>query len=103
MNATITLSVRTFVIGLVVLVALVVAYQLGGSGGGTTAVAADTGDSAAAPPVRQLAMNGTGKAGAVPDQLSFALAVDLTRPDLDEALEAANTSMARVLRSLRKH
>ncbi|GAA4713914.1 SIMPL domain-containing protein [Nocardioides conyzicola] len=103
MNGDITLSVRSFVIGLLVLVALVVAYLLGSSGGTTPAVAADTSPQAEQPTPRQLTMTGTGEAGAVPDQLSFALGVHLTRPDLDDALAAANQSMSRVLASLKKY
>ncbi|GAA4751066.1 SIMPL domain-containing protein [Nocardioides endophyticus] len=106
MNGNITLSIRTFVIGLVVLVALVVAYLLGSSGGGSPAAARATDDDTAssdpAPP-RELTMTGTGDASAVPDQLSFSLEVHLTRPELDAALEAANRSMARVLGSLKEH
>lgn len=106
MNATISLSVRTVVVGLVVLLALVLAYLLGGSGGPAPATAAGTGepsDAAAAPPARQLTTAGTGRSSAVPDQLSFALEVDLTRPELDDALEAANRSMTTVLGSLKKY
>jgi uncharacterized protein YggE len=102
MNGNITLSVRTFVIGLVVLVALVVAYLLGGSGSGAPAAAADDEEPAPSAP-RVLTMTGTGDAGAVPDQLSFSLEVHLTRTDLDAALDAANRSMARVLGSLEEH
>ena len=39
----------------------------------------------------------------MPDQLSFALGVNLTRPDLDTALDAANRSMARVLATLKEY
>ena len=103
MNGTVTLSVRSFAIGLLVLVALVVAYLLGSSGGATPeAVAADPSTEVEQAP-RVLTMTGTGEASAVPDQLSFALGVHLTRPDLDDALAAANTSMSRVLAALKKY
>jgi len=101
MNGNPTLSVRTFVIGLVVLVALAVAYLLGSSGGGSPAVAATSAEPDPAP--RELTMTGTGDASAVPDQLSFSLEVHLSRPQLDAALDAANRSMARVLGSLKQH
>ena len=106
MNGDITLSVRTFVIGLLVLVALVVAYLLGSSGGGSTANAAPSDEDppgSTESPARVLTTTGKGEAGAVPDQLSFSLAVHLTRPELDAALDAANRSMARVLSSLKEH
>jgi uncharacterized protein YggE len=106
MNGTwnVTVSLRSLLIAALVLLALLVAYLLGGSGGGgTPAQAAD--DGATTPPAerRVLTMSGTGEATAVPDQLSFALGVSLTRPDLDAALDAANRSMARVLGSLRDY
>lgn len=104
MNGNITLSVRSLAIGLLVLVALVVAYLLGSSGGATpAAVAADSSPETEQAPPRELTMTGTGEASAVPDQLSFVLAVHLTRPDLDDALAAANTSMSRVLTALKKY
>ena len=99
----VTVSVRSILIAALVLLALLVAYLLGGAGGGgTPAQAADEGT----PPPDQrrvLTMSGTGEATAVPDQLSFALGVNLTRPDLDAALDAANRSMARVLASLKDY
>jgi uncharacterized protein len=104
MNGSVTISARTLVTGLLVAAALVVAYLIGGSGGSPPAAAdeqppaAETGEQP-----RELTMTGRGEASAVPDQLSFAVAVDLTRPDLDQALDAANASMARVLAVLRKH
>jgi uncharacterized protein YggE len=106
MTGDITLSVRTFVIGLLVLGALVVAYLLGSSGSGSTATAAPSDDDPPAStesPARVLTMTGKGDASAVPDQLSFSLAVHLTRPELDDALDAANRSMSRVLSSLKEH
>ncbi|MBI2245796.1 MAG: SIMPL domain-containing protein [Nocardioides sp.] len=102
MNANVTVSVRGLLVAALVAMALVVAYLLGGSGGGTPAAQAadDRGTSAPAERPRLLTMTGTGEAGAVPDQLSFGLRVTLTRVDLDEALAAANASMSRVLRAL---
>lgn len=102
MNGNITLSVRTFAIGLLVLVGLVVAYLLGGSGGGSPAVAGTSAEPDPTSP-RELTMTGTGDASAVPDQLSFSLEVHLSRPELDDALDAANRSMARVLTSLKEY
>lgn len=100
MNSNVTVSVRGLLVAALVAMALVVAYLLGGSDGATPAAqAADDGGSAPAQH-RVLTMSGTGEAGAVPDQLSFSLGVNVTRVDLDDALDAANTSMTRVLGAL---
>ncbi|WP_162260720.1 SIMPL domain-containing protein [Nocardioides sp. Root224] len=98
-----SVSVRSLLLVGLVLAALVIAYLLGGAGGGgSTAEAADEATPAPAEK-HELTMTGTGDASAVPDQLSFALAVNLTRPDLADALDAANRAMSRVLASLKVH
>jgi uncharacterized protein YggE len=100
MNQNLTVSVRSILVAALVALALVVAYLLGGgSSGGAPAQAAEEQAPAAATP-RQLTMVGTGDATAVPDQLSFGLGVTVTRADLDEALDAASTTMERVLGAL---
>ena len=97
MDANVTVSLRSILVAALVALALVVAYLLGGgSGGGIPAQAAEEQPEPAGA-ARELTMTGTGEATAVPDQLSFDLAVTLTRPDLDEALDAASTTMERVL------
>lgn len=103
MNRDVTVSVRGLLVAALVAMALVVAYLLGGSDGATPAAQAADDDEAAPAQQRVLTMNGTGEAGAVPDQLSFSLGVNVTRLDLDDALEAANASMSRVLAALREH
>jgi len=80
MNANITISARTLLIRLLVVVALVAAYLLGGSETSTPAAAETGARTADAPQPRELTMTGRGEASAVPDQLSFALAVNLKRP-----------------------
>ena len=97
MNGNVTVSVRSILVAALVALALVVAFMLGGGGGGgTPAQAAEEQPGPAGTP-RQLTMTGVGEATAVPDQLSFDLGVTLSRPDLDDALDAASTTMARVL------
>ncbi|GAB3195005.1 SIMPL domain-containing protein [Nocardioides hungaricus] len=97
MNGNVTVSVRSILVAALVALALVVAYLLGGgSGGGVPAQAAEQQSEPGGTP-RQLTMTGTGEATAVPDQLSFDLAVTLKRTDLDEALSAASATMDRVL------
>jgi uncharacterized protein YggE len=103
---TITVSVRGLMVTGLVLLALVVAYLLGGSGeNGNAAQAAPAATPAATEAVasRSLTMTGTGEATAVPDQLGFGLSVAVTRPDLDTALADANRTMERVLASLGKY
>jgi uncharacterized protein YggE len=98
MNSNVTVSVRGLLVAALVAMALVVAYLLGGSDGATPAAqAADDRATAPAQPRRMLTMTGTGEAGAVPDQLSFGVSVHVTRLDLDDALDAANTTMSKVL------
>ena len=104
MNGNVTVRVRSLLVAALVAMALVLAYLLGGAGGGTPAAhAADDQAAAPADQRRVLTMTGTGEAGAVPDQLSFALGVNLTRVDLDDALAAANATMGRVLATLTKY
>lgn len=99
MSAQVTVSVRSIILTGVVALALLAAYLLGSSGGGGPANAADDETTSAQPDHRVLTMSGTGEATAVPDELSFAVAVSLTRDDLDTALDDANTTMERVLAS----
>jgi uncharacterized protein len=103
MNSNLTVSVRSLLLTGLVLLALAVAYLLGGSGGSSPAQAADDTTTAAPTEHRVLTMTGSGDAVAVPDQLSFGLTVSLTRPDLDTALGDANATTERVLRTLAAH
>ena len=101
MDKNVTVSVKGLLLSGLVLLALAVAYLLGGSGGsGPAAQAADDTSTAATPAARTLTMTGTGEASAVPDQVTFDLSVRSLRPDLDDALAAANRAMGRVLGAL---
>ena len=97
-----TVSVRSILVTVVVVLGLLVAFLLGGAGGGTPAQAVDD-EAPAAETARSLTMTGTGDATAVPDQLSFDLGVTLVRPDLAAALDAASATMGRVLATLADH
>lgn len=103
MNTNVTVSVRSLLLAALLAVGLLAAYLLGAvGGGGTPAQAADeTGTPAPTQPI--LTMTGTGKATAVPDQLSFGLTVTLTRDDLDTALTDASRTMTGVLDVLGDH
>lgn len=104
MDHRLTMSVRNLALAGVVALALVTACLLGGVGSGrgglATAQAAPAGTATAS---RTLTMTGTGQATAVPDQLSFSLAVETTRADLDVALATSSRVMDRVLGSLRQY
>lgn len=103
MNRNLTVSVRSILVTALVVLALGVSYLLGGSAGGPAPASAADGPAGPATPRRLLTMTGTGEAGAVPDQLSFTLAVGVTRTDLDDALAGANATMSRVLKVLAGH
>ncbi len=106
MDNTVTVSVKGLLLTGLVLLALVTSYLLGG-GGGPTAAQAQTQDPAAgATAAREpgtLRMVGAGEVTVVPDQLTFALSVTDTQPDLDQALANASARMDRVLTALRRH
>lgn len=102
MDSNVTVSVRSILMVALVALALVVAYLLGGSGGGTSAQAVED-EPAGTEQERILTMTGTGEATAVPDQLSFDLGVTVVRPDLETALDDASATMNRVLAALGDH
>lgn len=102
MDRNVTVGVRGLLVTGLVLLALAAAYLLGGGAGGSATVAQAATTSAPAPraaAARILTMTGSGEATAVPDQLSFSVAVSLTRADLRTALDQANATMGRVLAS----
>ena len=102
MDTKVTLSVRSLLLTGLVLLALVTAYLLGGAGGGGA-----TAQAAPSPAVkaerRTLTMVGTGRATAVPDQLSFDVSVGLTRTDLTTALDESSRVLGRVLGTLKQY
>ncbi|WP_341926799.1 SIMPL domain-containing protein [Nocardioides psychrotolerans] len=101
-DKTIALSTTGLLVAALAVLALVVAYLLGGSGGTPVAQAVTpvpTAEGADAAP-RTLTMSGVGEATAVPDQVTFDLSVRMKRPELDEALDAASRTMTRVLAAL---
>jgi len=103
MDTRLTVSVRSILVTALVVLALLVAYLLGSTGGsGSPAEAAEEQQPVVERP-RELTMTGTGDASAVPDQLSFDLGVTVVRPDLDTALDAAGATMDRVLGALAEH
>lgn len=106
MNGTVTMSVKAALLSALVLLALVVAYLLGGAGGTRAtpadAVADDTSATTEGQP-GTLRMIGTGEATVVPDQLIFDLAVTDKQAELDQALTNTSATMRRVLAALREY
>jgi hypothetical protein len=84
----------------VILLGLLTAYLLGSAGGGEELARAAAPAAATESRPRTLSMSGTGEGTAVPDQMSFDLAVTLLRPDLETALDDASGKMNRVLAAL---
>jgi uncharacterized protein YggE len=101
MDRKLTVDVKSILIAGLVLLGLLVAYLIGSADDGpsTRAVAAEQKDQ----PARTVVMTGTGKASVVPDQLSFSVSVHITRPDVSDAMEQSNTTMAKVLASLKDY
>ncbi|GAA1475631.1 SIMPL domain-containing protein [Nocardioides aestuarii] len=99
MNQTVTVSVKGLLVAVLVLLAVVVAYLLGGAGGTTVlpAQAAPQVQPAGAGERPVVRMIGEGTTAVVPDELSFALSVTRKEPDLDAALDGSSATLDRVL------
>jgi uncharacterized protein YggE len=95
-------SLRSVLLTAVILLGLVTAYLLGSAGGGGEPARAAAPAAATEARQRTLTMSGTGEGTAVPDQMSFDLAVTLLRPDLETALDDASAKMNRVLAALER-
>ncbi|GEP38514.1 hypothetical protein NPS01_21770 [Nocardioides psychrotolerans] len=98
----ITVSTTGLLVAALAVLALLVAYLLGGSGGTPAAQAvipSQTVEGTGVDP-RTLTMTGVGEATAVPDQVTFDLSVRMKQPELDAALDAASLTMTRVRAAL---
>lgn len=105
MGTSITIKVRSIVLGIVLALvlafALVAAYAVGaGTGGPPTAAAAAT---TRAPSHGTITMRGTGKSTGVPDELAFNLAVHVSRPDVATAMDESTRTMRRSLAALKPY
>lgn len=105
MDGKLTVSMKALWMAVAVavgLLALVVAYLLGSTGGATGA----TGGTASSPVGQagseqpSISMAGRGQATVVPDQLTFGLSVSAKDADLDQALDQSSTTMKAVLAAL---
>jgi uncharacterized protein len=101
MRGNVTVSVRSILLAGLVGLALVTAYLLGGRGDVVVAPASAAPEEQSGQ--RLVRMEGTGEATAVPDQISFSLSASALRVDLDDAMAASSSTMARVLAELGKH
>jgi uncharacterized protein len=97
MERSVTVSTRGLLVALVVTLALVVAYLLGGDGG-TAQASPVSADSHAR--TGTLAITGTGTTVGIPDELAFTVSAAVVRPTLGEAMAAGNDTMSRVLAAL---
>ncbi len=100
MDKNVTVSVKGLLVTGLVLLALAVAYLLGGDDGAPAAQAAAPAAESTAAPARTVTMTGSGEATAVPDQVVFDVSVRVMRPDLEDALAESNKTMEKVLDAL---
>jgi uncharacterized protein len=101
MRGNVTVSVRSILLAGLVGLALVTAYLMGGRGDVVTAPASAAPEEQSGQ--RLMRMEGAGEASAVPDQITFSLSASAQRLDLDDAMAASSSTMARVLAELGKH
>ena len=101
MDKNVTVSVKGLLVTGLVLLALAVAYLLGGDDSTPAAqAAAPAAEESSATPARTVTMTGSGEATAVPDQVVFDVSVRMMRPDLEDALAGSNKTMEKVLDAL---
>ena len=107
MNSTVTLSARAVLAGLLALLVVVGAYLLGQAGSqeaaaspvaGVTTVSSN--ELARDPVPGTLTMTGEGEAVGVPDQLQFRVSVTRKASSVPGAMDAASTTMGRILAAL---
>lgn len=101
MESTVTVKMRTIVLTVAIMLAMLAAYFVGslGSGGGAASAADDT---SATADQNKIVMSGTSDVTGVPDQLSFHVSVRNTSSDVSTALGNTGNAMHRVLAALNK-
>ncbi|MEO7351452.1 MAG: SIMPL domain-containing protein, partial [Marmoricola sp.] len=100
MSSTISVSIRSLVVTIALVVGVVAAYALGtATRDGATAQAANS----AATAERTITMTGSGDATGVPDQMSFKLSVGNTAADVSTAMDRSSRTMADVIAALKDH
>jgi len=101
MNSVLTVSVRSVVITVGVIGAVIMAYLVGSAGGDGADVTPAASPTASSSVVREIAMRGSGETTGVPDQLSFKLSVNTEAADISTALNQADARMRRVFQALK--
>jgi uncharacterized protein len=104
MDSAVTVRVRSIVLTVAIMMAVLTAYFVGGvgsggSGGGGVASAADEASGAS---TNKIVMSGTSDVKGIPDQLTFHVSVRNTSSDVSAALGNAGNAMHRVLAALNK-
>ena len=98
MESTVTVKLRTIVLTISIMLAVLVAYFVGSiasGGGGVASAADDTTDDQ-----NKIVMSGTSDVTGVPDQLTFHVSVRNTSSDVSTALGNTGSAMHRVLAAL---
>ena len=103
MNTSVSVSVRSLLVAMGIVVAVLVGYVLGGPRGGVAPAAAAAAAPTSDKPARSITMTGTGDATGVPDQMSFNLSVGSTADDVATAMDEANKRMSAATKALRKN
>jgi uncharacterized protein len=99
MESTVTVKMRTIVLTIAIMLAVLAAYFVGsiGAGGGGVASAADD---TTASTENKIVMSGTSDVTGIPDQLTFHVSVRNTSSDVSTALGNTGNAMHRVLAAL---
>jgi uncharacterized protein YggE len=100
MESTVTVKMRTIVLTVAIMLAMLAAYFVGSMSSGGAASAAD--DTTASAAENKIVMSGTSDVTGIPDQLSFNVSVRNTSSDVSTALGNAGSTMHRVLAALNK-
>ncbi len=103
MNTSVSVSVRSLLVAMGIVLAVLVGYVLGGPRGAGVPTAAAAAAPANDKPARSITMTGSGDATGVPDQMSFNLSVGSTADDVATAMDEANKRMSAATRALRQH
>ncbi len=98
MESTVTLKLRTIVLTVAIMLAMLAAYFVGsiGAGGGSASAA----DDASTASENKIDMTGTSDVSGTPDQLTFHVSVRNTSSDVSTAIGNAGNAMRRVLAAL---
>jgi uncharacterized protein YggE len=100
MESAMTIKVRTVVLTIAIMLAVLAAYMVGSSGSGSGRASAA--DDTTSTDVNKIVMTGTSDVEGIPDQLSFGVSVRNTSSDVSTALANTGNTLHRVLAALTK-